>query len=147
MIDILQYSIGDIYKISPKEEVYKNDPELFKRVDSLAGAIDSYSYTLVDKNQRPIAVIGMSLLWPGVADVWGVISEDVRKCSLSFHKRVKHSLDYHAECLNIKRYQVFVRVGYKEGRKWAETLGFRVEGALDYFGPEGDAYYIMGRIN
>lgn len=146
MIKIRAYESGDAYKIKPRM-VFNNDPTLLDRVEALAGNLDSYSNTFLNENEEVIAIVGLTLLWPRVADIWAVISDDVKKSPISFHKRIKHALSFYSEKLDIKRYQVFVQSEYSDGCKWMKVLGFKVEGLLEKFGPEGKDYYIMGRIN
>lgn len=146
MINVRAYEPGDIRKIKPKQFVYDNDPELFNRVEELSQIEDSYCNTFI-RGGVPIAVIGLTLLWPKVADVWAVTSDEVKTEPILFHKLVKHSLDFYQQELGIKRYQVFVKAKFSEGKRWMEALGFKEEAKLAYFGPEGDDYYIMGRIN
>lgn len=140
------YESGDAKRIKP-QKIYANDFSLVPRVESLVNSENVFCNTYLDENDTPIAIVGITLLWPGVCDVWGIVSDDVKKTPIAFHKNIKHALNFYAGHLRIKRYQIYIKIGYKEGRKWAEKLGFRVEGALDYFGPDGQAYYIMGRIN
>lgn len=139
------YEKGDVYNIKLRS-IYDNDPELRERVDELVASPDTYCNTLINEDDKPVAIIGLTLLWPGCADIWGVISDEVRKTPISFHKNIMHALNFYAEELKLKRLQVFVQAEFNEGCKWMKSLGFVTEGRLASFGPEGKDYYIMGRV-
>ncbi len=147
MINIREYQKGDIYKIRPKKDVYSDDPTLLKRMDELALSRESYSNTYINGLDEVIAIIGLTMLWPRVAEIWAVISEDVKKEPISFHKRIMHALHFYAENLDIKKYQVYVKAEYSDGKKWMHNLGFKIEGLLEKFGADGKDYVIMGRVN
>lgn len=144
--DFRAYESGDILKMKPKD-IYAGDPELLTRIEQIASVPDSYCNTFINDKDEPIAIIGLSILWPGVADVWAVTSEEVKKEPISFHKRVKHALDFYMEELKIRKYQVYVKAEFSVGIRWMGSFGFKVEGLLEKFGPEGKDYFVMGRVN
>jgi L-amino acid N-acyltransferase YncA len=143
--NVRPYQQGDILKIKPRD-VYANDLTLNSRVEELTESADTYCYTVTNETDTPIAIIGLTLLWEGVADIWGVISDEVKKTPIAFHKQIMHSMNFYAEELKLRRLQVYVQAEFNDGCKWLRSLGFVTEGRLASFGPEGKDYYIMGRV-
>ena len=114
-------------------------------IDRFVGIPYSYMETVMLEDE-PVAVLGMVLLWKVVAEVWTVISEAAKKAPISFHKCVLASLIYHERLLGVSRTQMAVRKEFEEGRKWAESLGFDLEGIMVKYGPDGKDFYRYARI-
>ena len=114
-------------------------------IDALYMQPNSYIESIL-VDEHPIAVIGMVVLWPGVAEVWSVISEEARETPISFHKCVLSSLVCHETVLKLHRTQMCVRADYEEGLRWAESLGFKSEGVMLKYGPEGNDFFRYARV-
>lgn len=95
---------------------------------------------------KPIAIFGGSFVSRGVFRVWGLISEDVKKIPLTFHKAVKLTIQHWAERLNLHRVEMSVMVGFMEGWKWAVSLGFACEGVMRQYGPQRGDYWLFARV-
>lgn len=94
-----------------------------------------------------VAILGLIVNWKGMAEVWSVASEAVRKAPVSYTRTVKRLLDEHTRLLGLHRVQMTVRRSYREGIHWAEVLGFRSEGVLRGFGPDKADYLMFARVS
>ena len=84
---------------------------------------------------------GLIKLWPGVAEAWMVTGTLTNNHALSFHKCVKHGLNRLIETLGLHRVQISVYQYYDMSIKWVERLGFKSEGLMDKYGPDGSNFY------
>lgn len=105
---------------------------------------DAYTVTYFDK---PIAFICMVRVWDKVAEIMSITSEEVREHPTAFHRLCKRMIQDHMEVYGLKRVQAIVKSNYNEGCRWLEMLGFNLEGEMKKFGPEGDDYLMMARVD
>ncbi len=99
----------------------------------------------VFKDDSPIAIFGGIDILPGILQVWGLISDDVRKCPLGFHKAALHLLKAKFSG-GYRRVQMTVRSDFLCGWKWAKALGFQSEGIMRKYGPDGTDYILFSRV-
>lgn len=95
---------------------------------------------------EPLAIFGWYLISPGVAQVWGLLSEKTQNHKKSFHKAVKLFLPYSIQKLEIRRMQISVRCHFHQGWRWAKKLGFNCEGVMKQYGPDGIDCWLFSRI-
>lgn len=100
-----------------------------------------------ESDGKIIAIIGGFPFVPGVIHWWAFISKHVRDYPIDFHKEVLKMLDWYEENEKPRRMQFEVNCDYPEGQKWAESLGFRVEGVMEAWGPRGEDHFLYGRVN
>lgn len=84
--------------------------------------------------------LGLFRLWRGVADVWAVTTPLVSRFPKAFHKAAKEHLAHHIQDLALHRVQTAVRVEHGVSRKWLRRLGFKEEGGMPGYGPDGETY-------
>lgn len=95
---------------------------------------------------RPIAVIGLVVLWRGVGTVWSLTSPNVADCGKGFHVEILKAIEEYARELGLWRIQMNVVARFKQNVRWAETLGFRNEGRMVKFDPMKQDYFRFARI-
>lgn len=91
---------------------------------------------------RPVACCGLMDIWPGRAMAWAFIAEDVGRHMVGVTKAVRKFLDMRAP----RRCEMYVDAGFDAGYRWAELLGFRREGLLRSFDPDGRDQVLYARI-
>lgn len=94
----------------------------------------------------PAAILGWYFVCPGVAQVWSFVSDEAKKAPIAFHKRVKELLEFVLATYEVQRIQISVRVGFKQGWKWASSLGFKCEGIMKHYGPDRSDYWLFARV-
>jgi len=97
-------------------------------------------------DDSPVAIIGWFRLSHSVLQVWSVLSDDVSKKPISFYKSVLNLIEYAFDSMKINRMQMSVRVGYNKGVRFAESLGFVLEGVMFKYGDDGSDYYLFSRV-
>jgi hypothetical protein len=90
-------------------------------------------------------VLGCAGVWQieihrGIA--WAMISARIGTDFIHFHKAVKHFLD---EC-KLQRVEMAVETNFKQGSRWAEMLGFKKEGLMHNYYPNGSDAYLYARV-
>ena len=88
---------------------------------------------------RPIAVFGATIRWQGVADLWGVVSEEARgAASLSFVRECNAMLEGFAREENIRRLAAWVFAAESECQRFARLFKFECEHVDKGAAPNGD---------
>jgi hypothetical protein len=89
-----------------------------------------------------IACAGVLHLWNGRAQVWSLLSDRMPEFAKPIHKAVKDFLTG----FRVRRLECTVDPQSERAIRWAEHLGFRQEGFLSRFTPNGDDQLMMVRI-
>ncbi len=123
--------------------------EIFEHKDALMygklAIMDGSPAFTILSDDKIIGIIGGSYFFPGVAEVYALLSNDI-KGNFSFHKAVKTIVDGAFEAFKVHRLQMVVRADFLVGQKWAESLGFEAECVMKKYGPNGDDYVLFARV-
>lgn len=103
-------------------------------------------YTVLDKDNVPLAIFGDNQINPKVVQLWAVISEDIKRYPIAFHKLVLRSLSEYLINSLEHRLQMTVREDFPAAIKWAKALGFHCEGRLKQYGVDGSDYLLFARV-
>jgi len=90
------------------------------------------------------AIGGVQYLWNGVGEAWVLVSENRGEFPIMIFKEITKFLKNSME--HYDRVQAMVRCDHSSGIKFAEKMGFKIEGTLRKFGIDGSDHYIMARI-
>jgi RimJ/RimL family protein N-acetyltransferase len=96
-------------------------------------------------NGQPVGMFGIVELWTGVAEMWSIISEDARRYPKQLTLVGKAVCDIAAQSLRLHRLQITVRSDEEASLRWANYLGFEIEGLMRRYTPDGVDAYIMAR--
>lgn len=89
---------------------------------------------------------GVAHYWPGVGEAWVVTTDLIPRYPLSFHRTVKRMLRQLCRDMGLQRLQAAVPANHTVSRKWLERLGFRQEGLMPMYGPQGKTYVRYGYL-
>lgn len=95
---------------------------------------------------KPVAFFGANFIYPKVVQIWAVVSEDVKLTPIAFHRTVQRLLESFTQTHGLARVQITVRADFLAAKKWALALGFKYEGKLKKYGPDGSDYFIYARV-
>lgn len=94
---------------------------------------------------KPVAIVG-GIIWnAGVVLAWGLISDDVQRCSIGFFRAVRDLIESQF-IAGLRRMVINVRVDYIVGYKFAKALGFQPEGIMRKYGDDNCDYTMMARV-
>jgi len=95
---------------------------------------------------KPIICAGVFHIAPHIGEAWSVISSDLTQLNKSviirFVKEVKAGLDR----LEYKRIQANTEESFIEARRFLEFLGFKEEGIMRAYSPDGQDSVMYGRV-
>jgi hypothetical protein len=101
------------------------------------------AYTAIQQSTgRPLACSGICELWAGRAMCWASLDIDARPAFPAMHRRMKRELDL----APFKRLEMYVTPGFLQAWRWAEMLGFVLEGLMEAGSPDGRDLYVFKRI-
>ena len=100
-------------------------------------------WTGLDDNNRVVGCSGVYELWKEVGEGWLLASNLIRKHPLTTIKTMKQNLNMLMK--QYKRIQIVVQNKFPEGMKFALMLGFKPEGLMARYGPDGRDYMRMAR--
>ncbi len=79
-------------------------------------------------NDEIVGCGGIDLLWPGVGEVWLMLSCEIDKYPLQALQIIKDGLAKLIDDNNLWRAEAWGRVGFPQAHKLFKYLGFKVEG-------------------
>jgi len=144
-IEVISFKPKHIEQMKMKS-IFDGDESIKERTCSVAAAGNVHAKTLVYRH-KVLAIIGGDLLWDGVFQVWSVMDDHINELPVAFARCVKKVLNRYIIDLNLHRVQVDVRCGFPKAIKWVNFLGFKYEGIMQKYGPEGADYYRFVRLD
>jgi len=99
---------------------------------------------LVDN--KPIAAGGVFHLWDGVAEGWVLATKDIYKYPVFCAKHIKQRTEIILKANKIKRIQTSVKADCDVALRFAKWLGFKKEGLMESYGPDGSDFVRFARI-
>lgn len=85
---------------------------------------------------------GVQELEPHRATAWALIHKDIGTRFFKFHKAVLSFLD---EC-KYHRVEMATQDGFRDAERWAEMLGFKWEGCMQKYFPDGSLGNLYARV-
>ena len=144
MIDFVTAEPFHLDMIDPLE-VFNDDASLIARQKAAILSPDSMCWTMFSGDEA-IAVVGITVFWNGVAEIWSVISKGMYRSKISFAKSLKRFLYAAIDGFSLSRCQVTVRAGSLVAERWVKFLGFKRESTMKMFGPSGNDYHLYVRL-
>lgn len=143
MINVKPYSPGDAFKVEGIQNVFH--PTDAEQCDRACSSPYTFAHTFYI-GDTVIAILGCSLLWPGVGEYWTLLSEGIKRAPIEFHKLVKRLTDFYIKNLKLRRAYSHVKADYIAGKRWVKSLGYEYEGTMRSWGKDGSDYEIWARV-
>lgn len=112
------------------------DPEYRERLECAGNG-----FSLFSGSGQLIGCGGIGIYWTGVGEAWFVLTQQVDQYRFSFHRTVVRTMQEIIYTQNLHRIQGTIRCGDARAVRWAERLGFRFEGTMWGYGPDGSNYW------
>lgn len=94
----------------------------------------------------PVAAWGAFPQWEGRAVAWALFSPRAKPYAM----RLRNATMFHVEQLRereaLRRLEATVDAGDPTAIRWAQLMGFGIEGLLKAYGPVGEDYLMMARV-
>ncbi len=140
---VIPFESAHLDSLIPRD-VFSVEPDIASRIISAAEHKNNHVGTVMCGDSA-IAVIGITPIWKGVAEVWSMTSERVRECPIAFHRLVLSMIDQYQHTLGLHRVYMHVKFGFHEGVRWANALGFKCEGLMKKMAQDGSDILLFGR--
>ena len=97
-------------------------------------------------NNKPIAAGGVFYLWDGVAEGWVLATKEIYKYPIFCAKHIKQRTEIILKANKIKRLQTSVKADCDVALRFAKWLGFKQEGLMESYGPDGSDFVRFARV-
>jgi hypothetical protein len=95
---------------------------------------------------RTVGCAGVLPQWPGRAFAWALLTRELTaRHFLRVHHKVSDVL-HRAQCNGTRRVETTVDAGFDAGHRWTRALGFKPEGLLRAYSPEGRDHVLYARV-
>lgn len=91
----------------------------------------------------PVALFGLQHLWQGRGLVWAFIGDSMGSSMITITRKCRNMLSE----AGYPRIEMHVEAGFGAGERWAEMLGFQLEGKMSRFFPDGSDATMWARID
>ena len=140
MIKLNQATQEDLDEALAKSlSIYHEHPDMF------GGNIGRYHS--IKWNDTLLGVVGIDLIWPGVAALGAVLTHHIYEHPVAFVRILRKLISFGMLDLNVHRVQMDVQTDYDAGHKMAKALGFEAEGIMKKFGPSKKDYTLYARVD
>lgn len=102
----------------------------------------SYSFSLINEGET-LACAGLMELWAGRAYAWALLSETIGARGMLI---VTKACMREFALGRFRRIEAYVDPEFIQGRKWIRALGFKFEGHMAGFTPEGRDHDLYARV-
>jgi len=90
-----------------------------------------------------VACAGIVEFWPGRAQVWSLLSDQMPRYRKTVHRAVKTFLDGY----RVRRLECVIDPRSETALRWAQHLGFQVEYLMRGYTPNGDDQLMCVRMD
>jgi len=94
-------------------------------------------------NGEPVAVLGITLMWPGVASVWMYATDSWPKVALALTRWAKKAIFQIMRDANIHRSQCWSLSGHDIAHRWLRHLGAAEECVSPGYGRNGETFHLF----
>ena len=145
-VQILPFKAEHIGQMEAREEhpwieAIVSSPEYHHLVEQLGPG-----YTMWVDGEIIGCLVFARLMYQGVAEVLIRMSKNVEHHKLSMHRMAKKNCDKAQEIHGLHRLEARIAEDATRNRRWAESIGFKQEGVLEAFGPNGMNYIQYARV-
>jgi hypothetical protein len=99
------------------------------------------AYSALDGDEV-LACLGVIPQWEGRAVAWGLVGRAAGRNFRSIHRGVSRFLD----TCGFRRIETAVATHFEQGHRWAQLLGFKNEGTMSGYAPDGSDYDLYARV-
>lgn len=141
MITIRDLQNGDLDYVreNPLEGAVKNYPKMFPTPPAFTALFEG----------NIVGVGGMIILWDGVGEMWLMLTADCKRegaFGMIAFEAIKKKVDELIKEYKMKRVQCTVRIDFPKAKRMVEALGFRQEGIMLRYCPDGCDVWRYARI-
>lgn len=143
MIDVRALRKEDVQEIvANAKDYYSSEKDLELRLGQQIGK----GFVAKDMLGRIGFAFGYSQVWGGVLEIWMVTTKAFDYHKVSYVKFIKTKISETLDLPGVHRLQIYTKARYPHLKKWADSLGFTLEGRHPKMGSDQEDYFSYGRI-
>ena len=104
-------------------------------------SVAGYAWT-AESGDEVLAIAGLLPQWENRALAWALVSKSAGAHFAAIHKAVHRFVS----AAPFRRIEATVDVGFRQGCRWIEMLGFEIEGYMRAYRPDGADMLLYARI-
>ncbi len=93
-----------------------------------------------------VAIVGVAPMWKGVGWVWTLLTDESRQRGVALSLGVLRFIDMLHQERGYWRLQATTEHGDEPARLWIARLGFKYEGTMVAYGPDGKTHDMYSRL-
>lgn len=105
----------------------------------------SCAVRVIESSWGTVAMFGMVEVMPGVAHIWGSVSEHAKGKGFSLAKAMRTAINdmrHESGIAGIHRIQTYVDPRFSDDVRWIESLGFQIESVMVGGRPDGGDFLV-----
>ena len=122
----------------------ERDMDLMMGINPLPMLQAGPAFTLLNE-KSVLGIGGIAMLWRGVGEAWVIASPEVQQNPIIFHRTIKKMLHIISDNMKLHRVQAAVMESFERGHKWIKLFGFKEEGKMEGYGPNGENFIRYAR--
>jgi RimJ/RimL family protein N-acetyltransferase len=143
MENIRPYAEDDLDRIIPRKMDLKVLGEGYK--ERIKRNIQASETLTIEKDGHILAITGLGIVIPGMAEIWSITGVAANKFKLMFASASVLIIDFWINKHNLHRLQANVYSKHTDAIKLIEWLGFEYEGTMKKFGFIKENFYLYAR--
>lgn len=144
---IVPFEPGHLARIAPGRFDALAAEGLDPDIPRNGAAVPGPALSFMDPSGAVLGAAGIVPLWRGVGTAWVYASDALRAHPVAFHRAVSRGLALAERALRLHRVEISVHPQFHQSLRWVERLGFRFEGEMPGYGPNGDGYLRYAKVN
>jgi hypothetical protein len=111
---------------------------------------DKYrAWAILNEEGNPVALGGFAFPWPKVADAFMTFSQEVEnnhELAMAIFWRMKKIAKMAFDQYDLHRIEATAPYDKTDRARWLKNIGFKQEGCLKKYGPDGQDYVMFGMV-
>lgn len=136
---------NDVYKLNPKDCFSVGEVGCVQDLIALRGPA-SISMGFGDSYEHLAGICGSYSSWSGTSQLWALFDKRVEQSPVSLRKACILLVKYAVAKQDLRRVSLTVKSDYISGNRFAESLGFELEGKMRRFLPDGEDANLYARL-
>lgn len=137
---IVPLTLDHIRAIDPQDA--QKGQTLDQRLETARALIEQGNAYAAINEHGVMCVAGITPQWDGRAVAWALLSKDAGPHMVKITRTVRRFL----ETIGVRRIEMYVDAQFCHGCRWASMLGFKNEGRMAAFLPNGNDAFMYGRV-
>lgn len=146
---------GDIEQLCPKGIYSAGEIDSAKQIERFSanraasyGKLHTKTFGILSDggSEIKLGVVGAIKQWDGFATIWAIFSKESERYPIALTKSCIALINEVAFIFELRRVSFTVRSDYTSGHRFAESLGFRFEGTMHGYLPDGANADLYARL-